>query len=140
MTKFRIWLYSLFEPVLLNFLMLTFPGVRQDTVHSLITGASEEPEQKPRGGDLQSIYNNARNPQASFRIFHLRVKHFGWDINHALKTPDRKDEIRVAGYVYNLREIFNNAPMKKISYHTFHRRVTQQGWDPRKALETPPNK
>lgn len=136
MTKFRIWVYSLFEPFWLSFLSMTFPGVRQDTLHSLVNGASQDPP-KPRGGDLLGIYNAYRNPQSSFRIFYLRVKYLGWDIGHALKTPDRKDEYRVAGYVYKLREIFNNSPTKAVNYSTFYQRVTQQGWEPKKALNTP---
>lgn len=139
MTKFRIWLYSLFEPLWLNFLSLTFPEMRADALNSVLSNTPQDQEGKVRSGDLRKVYTRYRNPQSSYRIFYLRVKYFGWEYSHALKTPDRKDEVRVAGYIYSLREIFNNSPTKAVSYRTFYRRVVHQGWNPHKALSTPPN-
>jgi hypothetical protein len=143
MKKFNQWLYSLFHPYLVTFFSLVFPNTNTTTVQQVLRNAaidSVATKAPTRTTDLLSKYRRCKNPQSSYRIFYLRVKYFGWDINHALKTPDRKDEIALVGYRYNLREIYNNAPSRAVPYPLFQRRVVHQGWTPLRALNTPSKK
>ena len=141
MRKLRVWLYTKIEPFLVLFLSFVFPTAHPEALTSVVKRAGDyEPEggrPKPFKGDLSRIYRRHRNPQSSYRIFYLRVKYLGWDIGHALKTPDRKNEIRLAGQLYTLREVYNNTLDKVVDYNTFYNRVVKEGWKPEKALKTP---
>ena len=138
MSKFWIWLYSLFEPLWLNFLALTFPSVNPAMLVEMNSRATQ-PQLRVRKGDLNRIYTNHKNPKSSYRIFYLRVTYYGWDIQHALQTPDRKQEFSLDGNHYSLRELYNNCPKRRVTYAEFKQRVIRHGWSPIKALNTPPS-
>ena len=134
------WLHRLFLHQVVGFLTTVFPNTTTSATQHLLHHPehyTQKTKKAFRKRSLEVIYKTCKNPQSSFAVFTLRVKHRGWDIAHALNTYDREGELSDATPGRNLREIYKLAPVRQVSYTAFYRRVTRRGWDIQKALTTP---
>lgn len=121
---------------ILNWLIPVFTALKE--VFSF--GSKEEPpKEQPESqrADLYDLYENNKTPLASYRVFQIRVRRFGWDPQKAMTVPDSKGFVQIKDNVLTLREIYNSADSPKVKYPTFYSRVMRSNWDIETALNTP---
>lgn len=100
--------------------------------------------QKPTEGKTAEVstrqyYNEASDPQVTFKVFRMRVEDFGWSREEALKDKGHSDNVPTAffkGSQYTLKEIYEACRSAAVSYNTFYTRVIARGWSVEKALQT----
>ena len=117
MTKLTNWLYALFESYILEFLTVMFPNTTSKMSYLAIKNVTQTQADYSKK-NLYRTYRRNKSKQVSFRIFYLRVRYFGWEVEHAICTPDRKNDLPTPLYSYSRKELFNNA--------TVHHRPTEK--------------
>lgn len=110
-----------------------YPSYRDSNIH-------REPQGGYRDIDLRKYYNEAESPEVTYKVFHMRVTVFKWNIQEALyesgKPNDSQVKVVFAGKSFNLKEIYDACKNPSVSYNTFYTRVIARGWDIKEALYT----
>lgn len=84
---------------------------------------------------LVLYYSKAVDPKVSFRVFHLRVTYFDWDLKEALNEVDNiLPFTEINGLMYTPLEIYVSCKKPAVSYTAYKKRIATYKWSPFRAL------